>query len=255
MEEVTFLGMPMPGLIARVVTLGVAALVAAGLSHVVTRALRRALEHTNVPSASIFVNLARAHVWAFALLSVLQPVFGIAPTAFVTALGVTSLVISFGMQDTVSNVIGGLGLMAGKVVQPGDFVEVSGFKGEVVDVNWRSTTVRDRLGNEQVIPNSVLNKTALTRRAAASGSLCEMSIVVAHGSDLDAVRADILGAVSEMTDLLRADCEAYARFVGSDAYGIQCVIGLYLADGVAPTLGEDALMSRISACDWIARAA
>ena len=156
MEEVTFLGMSMPGLIARVATLGVAALVAAGLSHVVTRALRRALERTNVPSASIFVNLARALVWAFALLAVLQPVFGIAPTAFVTALGVTSLVISFGMQDTVSNVIGGLGLMAGKVVQPGDFVEVSGFKGEVVDVNWRSTTVRDRLGNEQVIPNSVL---------------------------------------------------------------------------------------------------
>ena len=218
MEEVTFLGMSMPGLIARVATLGVAALVAAGLSHVVTRALRRALERTNVPSASIFVNLARALVWAFALLAVLQPVFGIAPTAFVTALGVTSLVISFGMQDTVSNVIGGLGLMAGKVVQPGDFVEVSGFKGEVVDVNWRSTTVRDRLGNEQVIPNSVLNKTALTRRAAASGSLCEMSVLVAHGIDLDAVRADILSAVSEMTDLLRADCEAYARFVGSDAY-------------------------------------
>ena len=66
MEEVTFLGMSMPGLIARVVTLGVAALVAAGLSHVVTRALRRTLEHTNVPSASIFVNLARALVWAFA---------------------------------------------------------------------------------------------------------------------------------------------------------------------------------------------
>ena len=106
-----------------------------------------------------------------------------------------------------------------------------------------------------MIPNSVLNKTALTRRAPASGSLCEMGIVVAHGSDLDTVRADILSAASEMSDLLRADCEPYARFVGSDAYGIQCVIGLYLADGVAPTLGEDALMSRTSACDWIARAA
>lgn len=114
----------------KVVYLAVAAVVTLVVDRGVTRVARRVLDASSIPSASIFVNIIRGVIWAFGLLSVLEPVFGIKATAFVAALGVTSVVLSFGLQDTVSNVFSGLGLMLGKVVQPGDYVSVGGFEGD-----------------------------------------------------------------------------------------------------------------------------
>ena len=124
--------------------LAVVAVAAALAARLLSRMLRRMLDASRVPSASIFVNLAKGVVGAFALLAVLQPVFGVQPTAFVTALGVSSVVISFGLQDTVSNVVGGLNLMVSKAVVPDDVVSVNGVSGVVTDVNWRATVVRTR---------------------------------------------------------------------------------------------------------------
>ena len=253
--QTVIFGLTADDLIGRAVMLAVATFLAVVVSHVLTKALRRLLDVSEVPSASIFVNIARALVWALALLSVLEPVFGVQPTAFVTALGVTSLVISFGLQDTVSNVIGGLGLMAGKVVQPGDRVEVSGFSGEVVDVNWRSTTVRDRLGNEQVIPNSVLNKTALTRLAPGSATLCEVDLVVASEADLDQVVAELRAAAEgALAGRLAEGQQTGVCFLGSDAYGISCAVYLHVRDDVTLASARDALMRAVAGRPWLARA-
>ena len=83
------------------------------IEHFAVKLSKKALDSSKLPSASIFVNIIRGIIWAFAILAVLQPVFGIQPTAFVTALGVTSIAFSFGLQDTISNLVGGLGLMLG----------------------------------------------------------------------------------------------------------------------------------------------
>lgn len=255
LEKTVIFGLTADDLIGRAIMLAVAVLLAVVVAHFLTKLLRRLLDVSEVPSASIFVNIARALVWAFALLAVLDPVFGVQPTAFVTALGVTSLVISFGLQDTVSNVIGGLGLMAGKVVQPGDRVDVSGFSGEVVDVNWRSTTVRDRLGNEQVIPNSVLNKTALKRLAPGSATLCEVDFAVAVDADLDQVTAEVKQAASEaLAGRLTEGQDTGVCFLGADAYGISCAVYLHINDDVTLTAGRDALMRAIAGRPWLARA-
>ena len=90
------------------------------ISKLVSRGLRTLLDRSQVPSASIFINLARVLIWVIAVTIVLQPVFGINPTTLITALGVGGVAISLGMKDTIANVIGGFGLMLGKVIQPGE---------------------------------------------------------------------------------------------------------------------------------------
>ena len=112
---------------------------------------------------SIFVNILRVVVWVLAVATVLQPVFGVNPTTLFTALGIGGLAVSLGLKDTIANVIGGFGLMLGHVIQPGDYVSVSGTKGVVKDINWRQTIVRERNGNEMVIPNSILNTASLEK--------------------------------------------------------------------------------------------
>lgn len=182
-------------LVGKVVLLVVVVLLTMLISYLITHAIRRLLNVSSMPSGSIFVNIARGLTWFFALLLVLEPVFGVSPTAFVTALGVTSLVVSLGMQDSISNLVGGVALTAAKVVQPGDVIEVSGTRGEVLDVTLRDTRVRDSFGNVQAIPNSVLNKSALIKLTAREAACARVSFLAKPGADLAKVEREATQAV------------------------------------------------------------
>lgn len=148
----------------------VLAVATAFVSHLVTKALRALLsrDDTPFPSSSIFINIARAIVWVIGGSIILDSCFGINPNALVTALGVGGIAISLGFQDTLSNLIGGIQMTFMKIVQPGDNIEVGGDAGVVQDITWRHTTIRTKLGEVVVIPNSVISKTALVKLPPAT---------------------------------------------------------------------------------------
>lgn len=77
-------------LIRKAIFLAATCVIALVLQTIASKTIRRIFETGNVPRGSIFINLARALIWFLALLAVLEPVFGIQPTAFVAALGVMS---------------------------------------------------------------------------------------------------------------------------------------------------------------------
>lgn len=256
MEEIPFFNIELSDPLLKVLIFLAAIVVAVILSHIATRLIRKTLDATAIPNASIFINIARAFIWAFCLLAIMQPVFGVTPNAFMTAIGVTSLAISLGLQDTISNIVSGLELMVGKVIKVGDFIEVSGFRGEVIDINWRSTTLRNRYGDEQVIPNSALNEAALTRLDYATATKYIANIVVDHDANLDVVTNDIRTAarkalegqlVEKYSDGVRVEV------TGSDVYGTQVSIFLYLKDDIVPYMAIDTAMRQIADKPWMAR--
>ncbi|MEE1272933.1 MAG: mechanosensitive ion channel [Olegusella sp.] len=186
----------MTELVGKIVYLAVAVAVALVVQRILVRIARKAFAASDLPSASIFINVLRALIWSLALISVLQPVFGVQPTAFVTALGVVSVAISLGLQDTISNLIGGFSLLLFRVIQPGDHVTVGSVTGTVRDVTWRSTAVVDLAGNLQIIPNSVLNSTSLTKVTDKNFNCAKLPLLVRADADLSDVEADIRAAAA-----------------------------------------------------------
>lgn len=83
-------------------------------------------------------------------------VWGIDLSAAMTALGVTSLVISFALQDTLSGLASGMLLLSDAPFQPGDWIRSADIEGRVVDINWRSSRITDRNGDLLVVPNAQL---------------------------------------------------------------------------------------------------
>ena len=78
------------------------------VSRIATTAIRRLLKKTTLlPASSIFVNLVRALVWIIGISCVLSICFNVNVSAIITALGVGGIAVSLGMQDTISNLIGG----------------------------------------------------------------------------------------------------------------------------------------------------
>lgn len=75
-----------------------------------------------------------------------------ASTAVVTA------ILAFAMQDTLGNILSGLALQLDHSVNIGDWIELDGISGQVVQVQWRHTAVRTLFGEMVLIPNSMLMK-------------------------------------------------------------------------------------------------
>ncbi len=83
-------------------------------------------------------------------------IWGVDLSAALTALGVTSLVISFALQDTLSGLASGVLLLSDQPFTPGDWISVGDIEGQVVDINWRTSRIRDRNGDMIIVPNSEL---------------------------------------------------------------------------------------------------
>ena len=256
LSETKVMGTTLANLAGKGVLVLVVFIVASIVDRVLTRLARKALDKAEVPSGSFLVNMLRAVIWALALMTILEPVFGVQPTAFIAALGVGSVALSLGLQDTVSNIVGGLSLMLSKVIVVGDFIKVGDFTGKVIDINWRSTVLRDAYDQVNVIPNSVLSKTALVKLSDYTRSRCQITLVIKHGTDLNDVMADVS---REARDVLgaRVDNELGVEILisGFDAFGIQATANVHLIPGVNHDDCRTMLAARLIGRPWVAHAA
>lgn len=114
------------------------------------------------PIPRLLLTLPRLLLILATLWGLIAGVWGVNLSAALTALGVTSLVISFALQDTLSGIASGFTLLADQPFSTGDWIESGDIEGRVIDVNWRSTRVQDRNGDLIVIPNGQLANATIT---------------------------------------------------------------------------------------------
>ena len=184
---------------------------------VISRVLRKILDNSQIPSASIFVNLTRVTIWVTGTAMVLQPV-----------------------KDTIANVIGGFGLMLGRVIQPGDLVTIQGVTGTVHDITWRQTVVRTRSGDMMVIPNSVLNTAALTKLTPVSEGMATLEFTAKASGDPSAISQDILDRVTKATaDVALEGQPPLVKFTGFSPYGMTGQVLVFAREGVLPSTIKD----------------
>ncbi|REE94954.1 mechanosensitive ion channel-like protein [Thermomonospora umbrina] len=166
-------------------------------------------------SVTIFANITRAVVLVVGTLVLLQSV-GVSITPMLTALGVGGLAVALALQDTLANLFAGVHILASKTVEPGDLVRLStGQEGNIVDINWRKTTIRTLDDNLVVVPNARFADAILTNFHQPAQ---EMSILipakVGYGSDLEHVEkvtvevgaevmSEVAGAVADYVPLVR----------------------------------------------------
>ncbi|MBT2474864.1 mechanosensitive ion channel [Microbacterium sp. ISL-103] len=113
---------------------------------------------------SIFVEIARLILVVVGLGFLFQWVWGADVGGLVAALGVTSIVIGLALQNAVGGVISGLLLLFEQPFKIGDWLEVGGIEGRVVEVNWRAVHI-DTGSGIQIVPNSSLSGASFTNKS------------------------------------------------------------------------------------------
>lgn len=76
-------------------------------------------------------------------------------TALITGLGLTGFALGFALKDAISNLIAGIMIVIYKPCKIGTLIELSGTKGEIIDLNLRYLTVKTNDG-QCLIPNALI---------------------------------------------------------------------------------------------------
>ncbi|MCE7946130.1 MAG: mechanosensitive ion channel family protein [Chloroflexi bacterium CFX4] len=109
-----------------------------------------------------FLNAALRLVVIVLAASVILQEWGVNVSAIVAGLGVGTLGISLAAQDTVANLFGFVSIVADRPFGVGDYIAVQDIEGTVEHVGLRSTAIRKMDQSRVMIPNSVLNKVAIS---------------------------------------------------------------------------------------------
>jgi small-conductance mechanosensitive channel len=171
-------------------------------------------------TASIFVNITRLAILLLGSLLLLDNL-GVSIAPLITALGVGGLAIALALQDTLSNLFAGVHILASKKVQVGDFIRLdTGEEGQIVDINWRNTTVQQVQNNQAIIPNAKLAESIIINYFRPYP---EMSVTVpvgvAYGSDLDQVERVVKDVGSEVMHEVTGGVETYEPVVRFAKFG------------------------------------
>ena len=140
--------------------------------------------------------------WALALLGAAcvlasLAIAGIPLAAFAFIGGAVAIGIGFGMQSLFKNLISGVMVLIERPFRLGDVIEVGALRGTVIDIDLRTSVIRDSDGADTLIPNSVLmeenvkNVTHRTRVVSQS-----LEVIVDSASDPREV-ADAMRAAAE----------------------------------------------------------
>jgi small-conductance mechanosensitive channel/CRP-like cAMP-binding protein len=101
-------------------------------------------------------DFARLVVVVTAIGVIISVVFEKSITGFLAASGVVGLVLGFALRNMIADFFSGIALNLERSFTVGDRVQIEGsdLTGDVVEINWRTTVIKNFTGNYLIIPNS-----------------------------------------------------------------------------------------------------
>jgi small-conductance mechanosensitive channel len=177
-----------------------------GLSETVRR--RRATMAPLVRSAWTYV------AW-FATLTVVLSALGFDVMPFLAGAGVLGLVVGFGAQSMINDVVSGFFILFENIYLVDDLIDVGGARGVVEAIEFRTTKIRDAEGRLHIIRNGDMKPVVNYSR---DYGVAVVAVDVAYDADLQRV----FSSLRETGAVLRArhpDVLAETEIEGISAFG------------------------------------
>ncbi|MDA7817582.1 mechanosensitive ion channel family protein [Sulfurimonas sp.] len=147
---------------------------------------------------NVSMKLLNFFIWIVGGLVILH-ILGVELTAVISGLGIGGLAVALASKDSLANFFGTLSILFSDVFSQGDWIEVDGKEGTVVEIGLRVTKLRTFDNALIAIPNAVLaNKDVKNYNKRTLGRRIKMNI----GIKYDSKKEDIKTAVEEIYKML-----------------------------------------------------
>ena len=228
---------------------------AALAGHLLNQVLRTHLKGTSIGAVSLLTNIVRSVIAILVVFFLGEGVFDIQMSGVVQALGVTTLVVSLGLQDLIKSVVAGMLIVAGNIVSVGDQVIMGDHRGEVMDINWHQITLRDRDGIPHVMPNSKIMSDNFMRVTGKMACRHMFECDIVPGVNLPLVKTDmeaIAARVLTQHGWIAPSYMPQVVFIGSSAFGTRASVRIFISDIEYAVRSMDAVMCAISERGYLA---
>ena len=160
-------------------------------------AIRKGL--SNSRRRGLLINFVASSVtkacWAILLVMILGRL-GVNVAPLVAGLGVTGFVLGFAFQESLGNLASGLMIALNEPFKVGDFVEIAGLQGTIVEMNMMATTLTTADNKKIVVPNKSVWGGPIVNYSAMETRRVDVQVGIAYGEDigkaLDLIRSTVL---------------------------------------------------------------
>ena len=122
-------------------------------------------------------------------------IFGVDVNTIVASVGIVALIVGFGAESLISDMVTGFFMLFENQYNVGDIVEVDGFRGTVKEIGIRTTSIMDMGKNIKIINNSDM-KNILNR--SDNVSIGVSTLDVPYPTDLEALEKAIPALMEEI---------------------------------------------------------
>ena len=165
------------------------------LLNIVDKTLERS---KNLADLRVYIrSVAKVLLW-FVLILTVAPSLGINVTSLVALLSVAGLAVSLALQNTLSNLAGGIMVLLAKPFAVGDYIETEGISGTVSGVDLAYTSIITVDNKEIFVPNSHISAAKITNYNHLGKRRVDLKFTASY----DAPTATVKKAIREVLDTL-----------------------------------------------------
>ncbi|MFC0605661.1 mechanosensitive ion channel family protein [Winogradskyella pulchriflava] len=212
-----------PNFILAILVMAVAYFAARYVSKAVAKLVSRKVQQDSIKNAIARVSaVVVVMVGLFIALGVMN--LGKALTSLLAGAGVAGLAIGLALQGTLANTFAGLVLSFRKKIQIGNWVETTGYAGEVIDINLKDFTLKEADNNIVIIPNKTILENPLKNYSLTTRMRVFLECGVGYESNLEKVEQLTKEVIANTFDQVKQpeDVEFYFTEFGDSSINYLC---------------------------------
>lgn len=157
------------------------------------------------------------------ILIIVLSILGIPMTSIITVIGSAGIAIGLALQDSLSNIAGGVIVLMGKSFLVGDYVSIDGTEGTVREINIFSTNIVSGDNKSIYIPNGTVSNAVVINYTHEKTRRVEHIMSISYDNDTKKAISVIKQVLSDNSKVLKTP-EPFVKIKAFAASSIDIVV-------------------------------